>query len=909
MKIIRSAMLATIACAAMFATTSDASAASDQRTRTWLGTDTTRRQIADIYLGTMSPSSGAVSNQVFSATYSSSPGYAPLSWVQLDFASAATGAQDAFCFIHYDVLGNGLWFYSDSGYFVGPVAPGQPTGEFRNSICAVNTQATTVTWSGTNLTLSVRVLFKQAAARNAYTRAMNTNSADSGWEQKGIFQLQPASITAPSVTPSNPTGTSVTLQTSVPDPPGFEGLVYGWSQLMIATAPDGGGNPFCLVHYDRAGNAFWAYNSADGFFHGPVTPGTVSLLLNSAACSINTASSHVFPPTGNWSVPITRNAAMSVIGQTYKIYVRNMNSVGIDTGMMEQGTWIDPYMQLAAPTLVSPSSGASNVSSPITLSWSAAAGATSYDVYFGTTSPPQYLTTTTSTNYVVTSTSAATSYYWKIVAKNAGGSSPASATWNFATSATSQGGPFNLSQNPYWPTTVGNKWVMRNPNTKEVTKITVQPSRAQFGCTPNMLGTGNTSAVGVYEVDFTKLDPANYWGQGDYLNFRWFLGMQPAGQLPAGYAGHLLAFGWQAPNYSFGLPDYVPQDNYPYFNYDYGVHASVGSGVIDLLNTDNPRKPPYELLPANGVIPPGGGFFGDQIQIDLPQKSVVGNEGVVYSVLNTDCATVTGAERHYTWQVQWSTASANTPGYSGPVLKARYIETDTSNNDVWQEDWYYAYGIGPVRIDGAYGKGVDELHPLPAMEQLLELVSYTQGTGQVETPFITLKDALVAKSDQNAATFAQWSSLFSGVTNLKAPTFAAACGNPISEGVQTSVDTFLGLLENIGQSCSPVQYAPESNGWTANYLVQEMQNYMPAPMSGTSYNQWNFGYSYDQWNYAYKQKRPPLEAPGPENRCMKSLDNVPSWEPHFVVPKRFMLLSPRQWLLFYRNEANGGCAQ
>jgi uncharacterized repeat protein (TIGR01451 family) len=85
-----------------------------------------------------------------------------------------------------------------------------------------------------------------------------------------------------------------------------------------------------------------------------------------------------------------------------------------------------------APSQVSPSNGATGVTATPTLSWSASGGATSYDVYSGTTSPPPLLANTTTTSYVSGTLLSNTTYYWRVVAKN-GGASTSSATWTFTT--------------------------------------------------------------------------------------------------------------------------------------------------------------------------------------------------------------------------------------------------------------------------------------------------------------------------------------------------------------------------------------------------------------------------------------------------------------------------------------------
>jgi hypothetical protein len=85
----------------------------------------------------------------------------------------------------------------------------------------------------------------------------------------------------------------------------------------------------------------------------------------------------------------------------------------------------------------SPPDKAVGVRASTTLSWSASAIATSYDVYLGTSFPPPLVATTTGTNYTLGSLSSAATYYWKVVTKNAFGSTP-SPTWSFSTSAKGQ---------------------------------------------------------------------------------------------------------------------------------------------------------------------------------------------------------------------------------------------------------------------------------------------------------------------------------------------------------------------------------------------------------------------------------------------------------------------------------------
>ncbi len=98
-------------------------------------------------------------------------------------------------------------------------------------------------------------------------------------------------------------------------------------------------------------------------------------------------------------------------------------------------------------TLSSPGNGDSFGSSTttVTLQWGAAAGATGYDVYFGTTSPPPQAYANWSTTSYTASVAAGHTYYWSVVARNSCATLAASSgTWSF-----SVGSQPNLT--PYQP--------------------------------------------------------------------------------------------------------------------------------------------------------------------------------------------------------------------------------------------------------------------------------------------------------------------------------------------------------------------------------------------------------------------------------------------------------------------------
>jgi hypothetical protein len=96
-------------------------------------------------------------------------------------------------------------------------------------------------------------------------------------------------------------------------------------------------------------------------------------------------------------------------------------------------TWGSGCSTPSATTLSAPSNGATGVSTAPTLSWSAASGATSYDVYFGTATSPAFYSNTASTSLPLSALSNGTTYYWRVVAKNSCGSAASSSTSSFTT--------------------------------------------------------------------------------------------------------------------------------------------------------------------------------------------------------------------------------------------------------------------------------------------------------------------------------------------------------------------------------------------------------------------------------------------------------------------------------------------
>ena len=187
-----------------------------------------------------------------------------------------------------------------------------------------------------------------------------------------------------------------------------------------------------LFDADNLGNVADSYSAQITNLTGPVT----ASLVNSAGQAVQSISPFYITALGTAQIPL--NAAVTGSGtSTVTVKVTSLTTPTVtssSTVTISGGTTTAP----SAPVLISPASDSIGISLSAALSWNAAAGAASYDVYFGTSSPPSFLANTTNTTYSPGTLAATTNYHWYVVAKNTVGTA-ASPTWSFETQAPASG--------------------------------------------------------------------------------------------------------------------------------------------------------------------------------------------------------------------------------------------------------------------------------------------------------------------------------------------------------------------------------------------------------------------------------------------------------------------------------------
>jgi P pilus assembly chaperone PapD len=195
-----------------------------------------------------------------------------------------------------------------------------------------------------------------------------------------------------------------------------EGTTTGtvWSFTTIVAAPGQASNPTpanSATNVSTTADLSWTAGSgatSHDVYFGTSSPGTFQ---------------------GNQTATTFDTGTMAN-GTTYYWRIDEVNAGGTTTGTVWSFTTI-----VGAPsqaTSPSPGNGATDVDINADLSWSAGSGATSHDVYFGTSSPGAFQGNQTATTFDPGTMANDTTYYWRIDEINAGGTTTGT-VWSFTT--------------------------------------------------------------------------------------------------------------------------------------------------------------------------------------------------------------------------------------------------------------------------------------------------------------------------------------------------------------------------------------------------------------------------------------------------------------------------------------------
>ncbi|MBL7728861.1 MAG: hypothetical protein JNM68_14290, partial [Dinghuibacter sp.] len=262
----------------------------------------------------------------------------------------------------------------------------------------------------------------------------------------------PASGTATGATSANATGLTAVTQYYAHVRTACGASFSAWTTLQFKTSFDCSTAEVisaCGVSKTASLSGTGVYNiTACGFS----TPGTEKLYSFTPTVSGN-YTLNITAANGEW-IDYFYKAASGGCGETGWTCIDDNNAVGTDVfGPLTAGVTyyilLDPEdasvtstatFDLICPavapppctTNLTPTNGATGVS-PVTLTWNAAAGATGYNVFFGTTNPPTAnIGSTTATTANITGTLPGTTYYWYVQPTNTAGGATGCETSTFS---------------------------------------------------------------------------------------------------------------------------------------------------------------------------------------------------------------------------------------------------------------------------------------------------------------------------------------------------------------------------------------------------------------------------------------------------------------------------------------------
>jgi hypothetical protein len=141
-------------------------------------------------VGDAMPNSGSGATQTFALPFIDSAGATDLSTAWVWFNESFAARSDNSCMLLYDHRAGTLYFLNDASSMWIPGKLGSGI-TLQNSQCAVNLAGSSVTASGTTLTLNLAMTFKPAyaGAKNIYMYG-NNGTANSGWHARGTWYAQ-----------------------------------------------------------------------------------------------------------------------------------------------------------------------------------------------------------------------------------------------------------------------------------------------------------------------------------------------------------------------------------------------------------------------------------------------------------------------------------------------------------------------------------------------------------------------------------------------------------------------------------------------------------------------------------------------------------------------------------------------
>jgi YVTN family beta-propeller protein len=298
----------------------------------------------------LSPNAGSGVVQTFAAVFSD-PNGAPeidFSTIRILFNTSINGANG--CYVLYTPGSNTMYLENNAGNGTSAgLIPGS-SASVSNSQCTLSGTGTSVSISGSSLTVKYALTFSGTfiGKQNTYLLAATTNGASANWVQEGTWTAVTAGPNVVSLSPNSGSGSAQVFTAVFLDTKGTADLTTTRILFNTSVAAANG----CYVLYTPSLNAMYLENNAGNGTSAALTPGSSSSVSNNQ-CTLSGAGSSVT----QWGNNMTMKYALSFSGtftakqNLYLLAGGNSTS----TGWVQEGGWTP----VGSPAIVSvsPNSG------------------------------------------------------------------------------------------------------------------------------------------------------------------------------------------------------------------------------------------------------------------------------------------------------------------------------------------------------------------------------------------------------------------------------------------------------------------------------------------------------------------------------------------------------------------------
>ncbi|HLX44891.1 MAG TPA: SBBP repeat-containing protein [Bryobacteraceae bacterium] len=279
------------------------------------------------------PASGAGPAQRFSFQVSDQGGAGFITDLAVLFNTTSTSTTNA-CFILYDGVAQTLSLYWDNPSLGVSTLKLGATGIISNDQCSVNAGNSTVVVGTTAVVLTVDIAFNASfgGTKNVYVYGAELN-ANTGWVQRGTWNVTGGAPTADSVTPSSGAGSNLINFTFSASDTSTAANIANIGMLFTTGSPANIANA-CYLVYNALANTIGLYDNT-GTVLGSKPLGSSANLTNSQ-CAVGGASLIISGKSVLFTVQILFltpgfNGAKTVYEQA--------NELSASSGWVSRGTW------------------------------------------------------------------------------------------------------------------------------------------------------------------------------------------------------------------------------------------------------------------------------------------------------------------------------------------------------------------------------------------------------------------------------------------------------------------------------------------------------------------------------------------------------------------------------------------